>query len=71
MKKTNPESYALMPKLQHAIARLKCESDISVVVQKFRTDEILRQLATNSGEEYVSFVGSPGIQEDEEVDAHW
>jgi hypothetical protein len=57
VKNAHPESYSLMPRLQHAIARLKCVNGVSAVVQMFRTDPVLRALAVDpeSGEEHLIF----------------
>jgi hypothetical protein len=44
-----------MPRLQYAIARLKCVYGVSAVVQMFHTDPVLRALAVypESGEEHL------------------
>ena len=53
VKEAHPESYAQMPVLQHAIARVKWGRGIKEVVRLFRDNMQLRQLATDpvTGEE--------------------
>ena len=45
VKKAHPHSYAEMPRLQHAMARLKWEQGINEVELLFRTDWELRRSA--------------------------
>jgi hypothetical protein len=47
IKEANPHSYATMPKLQLAIARLKWHYGVNWVVQEFRRNPELRALATD------------------------
>jgi hypothetical protein len=47
IKEANPHSYAIMPKLQLAIASLKWHYGVNRVVQEFRRNPDLRALATD------------------------
>jgi hypothetical protein len=58
---TNPHSYATLPKIQHAIARLKWNHGPHRVVQEFRTNPELRALLMDPVTGVVHEISQTGV----------